>query len=63
MLDGLQAKRLVKSSIVAVETTEQEVDDDDFIQDNAEVTDFVQAHRGSEIPPAPPEPQGDCLLA
>ncbi len=59
----MQAKRLVKSSIIAVETTEQEVDDEDFIQDNAEVTDFVKAHRGSEIPPGPTEPQGDCLLA
>lgn len=48
----LQAKRLVKSSIIAVETTEQEVDDDDFFQDNAEVADFVNAHRGAEILPA-----------
>ncbi len=63
MRNGLQAKRLVKSSIIAVETTEQEVDDEDFIQDSAEVTDFVKAHRGSEIPPAATEPQGDCLLA
>jgi len=62
LLTGLQAKRLVKSSIIAVETTEQEVDDEDFVQDNAEVTDFVKAHRGSEIPSAT-EPQGDCLLA
>ena len=63
MLDGLQAKRLLKSSIIAVETTEQEVDDEDFIQHTAEVTEFVQAHTGSEIPSGPTEPQGDCLLA
>ncbi len=57
----LQAKRLVKSSIIAVETTEQEVDDDDFFQDNAEVTDFVNAHRGSEMPPAADgAPQGEA---
>ena len=63
MLDVLQAKRLVKSSVISVETTEQEVDDEDFIQDNAEVTDFVQSHRGSEIPSGPTEPQGDCRRA
>ena len=63
MLNGLQAKRLVKSSIIAVETTEQEVDDEDFIQDSTEVTDFVNAHRGSEIPSAATEPHGNRLLA
>ena len=53
----------MKSSIIAVETTEQEVDDDDFFQDNAEVTDFVNAHRGSEMLPTDGEPQGECLLS
>lgn len=53
----------MKSSIIAVETTEQEVDDDDFFQDNAEVTDFVNAHRGSEMPPTDGEHPGECLLS
>ena len=48
---GMQAKRLVKSSIIAVESVEQEVDDEDFYQDNAEITDFVNAHRGQEVFP------------
>ncbi|DBA75227.1 TPA: MCM DNA helicase complex subunit mcm6 [Trebouxia sp. C0004] len=60
--DVREAKRLVKSSIIAVETTEQEVDDEDFIQDSAEVTDFVKAHRGSEMPPAATEPQGAEMM-
>lgn len=47
----MQAKRLVKSSIIAVESTEQVVDDEDFYQDPAEVTDFVNAHRGEEVLP------------
>ena len=48
----IQAKRLVKSSIIAIETSEQMMDDEDFVQDNAEVTDFVNTHRGSEMPAA-----------
>ena len=42
----------MKSSIIAIETTEQMVDDEDFVQDNAEVTDFVNTHRGSDLPSA-----------
>ena len=38
----------MKSSIIAVESTEQEVDDEDFYQDTAEVIDFVNSHRGQE---------------
>ena len=48
----------MKSSIIAVETTEQEVDDEDFFQDNTEVADFVDAHRGSEMLPADHNPGG-----
>ena len=53
----------MKSSIIAVETTEQEVDEEDFIQDSTEVTDFVNAHRGPEVPSAATEPHGNRLLA
>lgn len=60
--DVREAKRLVKSSIIAAETTEQEVDEEDFIQDSTEVTDFVNAHRGPEVPSAATEPhaQGEA---
>ena len=31
-----------------MESNDQEVDEEDFYQDNAEVADFVNAHRGQE---------------
>lgn len=55
---------MVKSSIIAVESTEQEVDDEDFYQDTAEVTDFVNAHRGQEgLPEGSAGPAGESYLS
>ena len=48
----MQARRLVKSSIIAVEHVGQQLDDEDFIEDNTAVTDYVHAHRGTDMPPA-----------
>ena len=53
----VQARRLVKSSLIAVETAEQEVDDEDFIEDNAEVAGFVNAHRGADMAAAADDQQ------
>ena len=44
----VQAKRLVQSSIIAIESTDQEVDDEEYYQDAADVTAFVNEHRGQE---------------
>ena len=45
-----------------MESTEQEVDDEDFHQDIAEVTDFVNAHRGQEgLPEGSAGPGGECF--
>ena len=57
----LQAKRLVKSSIIAVESNEQEVDDEDFYQDTAEVTNFIIERRGEAIPPHTSGQEGCCI--
>lgn len=45
-----------------MESTEQEVDDEDFHQDIAEVTDFVNSHRGQErLPEGNAGPGGECF--
>lgn len=46
-----------------MESTEQEVDDEDFYQDTAEVTDFVNAHRGQDgVPDGSAGPAGECAV-
>ena len=46
-----------------MESTEQEVDDEDFYQDTAEVTDFVNAHRGQEgLPEGRAGSGGECVV-
>lgn len=44
----LQAKRLVRNSILSVETTDTQVDDVEFADDAAEVEDFVRSHRDGD---------------
>lgn len=43
---AMQAKRLVRNSILSVETTDTQVDDVEFVDDAAEVEDFVRSHQG-----------------
>ena len=57
----LQAIRLVKNSIIAIESPEAEVDDVDFVDDLEEVHDVVERFRRSEqqIGEAPAAEQAD----
>ena len=68
----VQAIRLVKNSIIAIESPEAEVDDVDFVDDLEEVEDVVDRFRRSEQQAAqpsagaqgasPPDFGGSCQL-
>ena len=56
MLEGvispsaLQAIRLVKNSIIAIESPEAEVDDVDYVDDLEEVEDVLERYKRSDKP-------------
>ena len=59
----LQAKRLVRNSILSVETTDTQVDEVDFVDDAADVEDFVRSHRdGDDASGSGAAPQGKPLI-
>lgn len=58
---GVQAQRLVKNSILAIEAPEEEVDDEDWVPDAEEVEEMVQRARQAEGdgPGSPDRSPGD----
>lgn len=63
IVDAVQAKRLVRNSILSVETTDTQVDEVDFVDDAADVEGFVRSHRDGDDPSGSgAAPQGKPLI-
>lgn len=48
----MQARRLVKNSIIAVEAPDEEVEDDEWVEDPQEAEDIIARHRPDAAGPS-----------